>query len=195
MHRKSSRSAFFSAIFYDLRSLHSGTCLNTKSPRAFRWKRAFCTWIPSSLLSGYTLNRQTGHGRGRNLGTRLIFSPPRVVRSSNVQYLPHLHRDTSHWSIVLINQADSEVKLKQMDKGQNLNILRDLLWALKLGLFSLNCYRRGRDALKLTEKWIGRKACIKKRTNCQVRTHDKYLGIIAFRKFDVGIRNLISIID
>ena len=44
-HRKSSRSAFFSAIFYDLRSLHSGTCLNTKTPRAFRWKRAFCTWI------------------------------------------------------------------------------------------------------------------------------------------------------
>ena len=52
--------------------------------------------------------------------------------SSSVQYLPHLHRDTSHWSIVLINQADSEVKLE----------LRDLLWALKLRLFSLNCYRR-----------------------------------------------------
>ena len=28
-----------------LRSLHSGTCLNAKTPRAFRWKRAFCTWI------------------------------------------------------------------------------------------------------------------------------------------------------
>ena len=29
----------------DLRSLHSGTCLNAKTPRAFRWKRTFCTWI------------------------------------------------------------------------------------------------------------------------------------------------------
>ena len=49
--------------------------------------------------------------------------------------------------------------------------------------------------MQLTEKRIGRKACIKKRTNFQVRTHDKYLGIIAFRKFDVEIRNLICIID
>ena len=45
VHQKSSRSAFFSAIFYDLRSLHSGTCLSTKTPRAFRWKRAFSTRI------------------------------------------------------------------------------------------------------------------------------------------------------
>ena len=43
--RKSSRSASFSTIFYDLRSLHPGTCLNTKTPRAFRWKRSFSTWI------------------------------------------------------------------------------------------------------------------------------------------------------
>ena len=38
------RNAILS-MFNDLRSLHSGTCLNTKTPRAFRWKRAFCTWI------------------------------------------------------------------------------------------------------------------------------------------------------
>ena len=56
----------------------------------------------SLLLSGYALNRQTGHGRGRDLGTRSIFSLPRVVRSINVQYLPHPHRDTSPLSIVLI---------------------------------------------------------------------------------------------
>ena len=31
--------------------------------------------------------------------TRLIFSLPRVVRSSNVQYLPYSHRDTLPWSI------------------------------------------------------------------------------------------------
>ena len=34
---------FFSATLYDLRSLHPGTCLNTKTSRAFRWKRAFST--------------------------------------------------------------------------------------------------------------------------------------------------------
>ena len=47
---KSSRSAFFSATAYDLRSLLSGTCLDTKTPRAFRWKRAFSTCI-STLAS------------------------------------------------------------------------------------------------------------------------------------------------
>ena len=36
---------FFSAIPYDLRSLHPGTCLNTKTPHAFRWKRAFSNCI------------------------------------------------------------------------------------------------------------------------------------------------------
>ena len=81
--RKSSLSAFFSALFYDLRSFHPGT-----------YER-FLLAFPSSLLSGYALNKQTGHGRERDLNTRSIFSLPRVVRSINIQYLPHPHRDTS----------------------------------------------------------------------------------------------------
>ena len=50
--------------------------------------------------------------------------------------------DTLPLSIILINQSDSEVKLKQIDDGKNLNILWDLLRAPKLGLLSLKCYRR-----------------------------------------------------
>ena len=46
--RNSSWSAFFSAILYDLRSLHPGTCLNTKTPYTFRLKRAFPTRISKS---------------------------------------------------------------------------------------------------------------------------------------------------
>ena len=61
----------------------------------------------------------TRHGREGDLGTRSIFSLPRVVRSINVQYLPYPQRDTSPQSIVLINQSDSEVKLKQITNGQN----------------------------------------------------------------------------
>ena len=72
--RNSSRSAFFSAILYDLRSLHP---------------ERFLPVFPSPLLSGYALDKQTGHGRGRDLGTMSIFSLPRVVRSINVQYLLH----------------------------------------------------------------------------------------------------------
>ena len=49
---------------------------------------------------------RTGHGRERDLGTRSIFSLPWVVRSINVQYLPHPHRDTSDKPIVLIKQSD-----------------------------------------------------------------------------------------
>ena len=49
----------------------------------------FGSAFPSSLLSGYALNKQTGHGRGRNLGRRSIFTLARVVRSTNVQYSPH----------------------------------------------------------------------------------------------------------
>ena len=45
----------------------------------------------------------------------------------------------------LINQSDRESKLKQINNGQNLNILRGLLWASKLRLFSLKCYRRAKD--------------------------------------------------
>ena len=36
---------FFSAILYDLKLSHPGTCLDTKTPHAFRWKRAFYTYI------------------------------------------------------------------------------------------------------------------------------------------------------
>ena len=93
--RKSSRLAFSTAIVYNLRSFHPGTCLNTKLPAHFAGNKRFLPAFPSSLLSGYALDNQTGNGRGRDLGTRSIFSLPRVVRSINVQYLPHSHRDTS----------------------------------------------------------------------------------------------------
>ena len=68
-----------------------------KLPTHFAGNERFLPEFPSSLLSGNALNKQ--NGQGRNLGTRLIFSLPRVVRSSNVQYLPYPHRDTSPWSI------------------------------------------------------------------------------------------------
>ena len=61
----------------------------------FTGNERFLLAFPSSLLSGYALNKQTGHGRERDLNTRSIFSLPRVVRSINIQYLPHPHRDTS----------------------------------------------------------------------------------------------------
>ena len=64
-------------------------------PRILLETSVFYLNFPISLLSGNALNKQTGHGRGRNLGTRLIFTPPRVVQSINVQYLPHPHRDNS----------------------------------------------------------------------------------------------------
>ena len=60
-----------------------------KLPTHFAGNERFLPEFPSSLLSGYALNTQTGHGRERDLGTRSIFSLPRVVRSINVQYLPH----------------------------------------------------------------------------------------------------------
>ena len=59
--------------------------LSTHSAGNERFGSAF----PSSLLSGYALNKQTGHGRGRNLGRRSISTLARVVRSTNVQYSPH----------------------------------------------------------------------------------------------------------
>ena len=61
----------------------------------FAGDERFLLAFPSSLLSGYALNNQTGHGRGRDLDTRSVFSLPRVVRSINVQYLLHPRRDTS----------------------------------------------------------------------------------------------------
>ena len=76
VHRKSSRSASFSAIFYDLRSLHSRTSLNTKTPRAFRWKQVFSTRI-SKFASFWLCFEQANWTRPRKkLGTRLIFSLP-----------------------------------------------------------------------------------------------------------------------
>ena len=81
-----------------------------------------------------------------------VFSLPQVVRSIDVQYLPHPHRDTSPQSIVLINQSHSEVKLKQMNNRQNLK--PDLLGEPKLGLFLQKCHTRGRCVVKLTMRQI-----------------------------------------
>ena len=67
--RKSSRSAFFSATLNDLRPL-------PKLLEHFAGNERFLPGFPSSLLSGYALNTQTGHGRERNLVTRSIFSLP-----------------------------------------------------------------------------------------------------------------------
>ena len=143
-HRKSSRSAFFSAIFYDLRSLHSGTCLNTKTPRAFRWKRSFSTWI-SKFASFWLCFEQANWTRPRKkLGYEVNFlstASGTVERCTILTPSPQRH-------LALIYCPD------QSSNRQNLNILQGLLWALKLGLFSLNCYRRGRDTVKLTAKWI-----------------------------------------
>ena len=143
-HRKCSRSAFFSAIFYDLRSLHSGTCLNTKTPRAFRWKRAFCTWI-SKFASFWLCFEQANWTRPRKkLGYEVNFlstASGTVERCTILTPSPQRH-------LALIYCP------YQSSNRQNLNILRGLLWALKLGLFSLNCYRRGRDTVKWTAKWI-----------------------------------------
>ena len=83
--RKSSLSAFFSALFYDLRSFHPGTCLKTKTPRAFHWKRAFPTCI-SKFASLWLCFEQADWTRPRKRleHTRSIFSLPRVVRSINI---------------------------------------------------------------------------------------------------------------
>ena len=72
-----------------------GHVLIPNFPAHFAGNERFLPAFPSSLLSGHALNKKTGHGRGRDLGARSIFSLPRVVRSINVQYLPHPHRDTS----------------------------------------------------------------------------------------------------
>ena len=58
------------------------------------------------------------NGHGRDLGLWSIFSLPRVVRSINVQYLPYPQRDTSPYSIVLINQSESEVELNRQTRGK-----------------------------------------------------------------------------
>ena len=93
--RKYSQSAFFSAVVYDLRSLHLGNVSLLKFPVHFAGNERFLPPFPSSLLSDYALNSQTGYDRGRDLGTRSIFFLPRVVWSINEQYLPRPHRDTS----------------------------------------------------------------------------------------------------
>ena len=68
-----------------------------KLPAHFAGNERFLPEFPSSLLSGYALNKQTGHGRGKNLGTRSIFSLPSVVGAINVPYLPYPHRDTRRY--------------------------------------------------------------------------------------------------
>ena len=78
--------------------------LSTHSAGNERFGSAF----PSSLLSGYALNKQTGHGRGRNLGRRSIFTLTRVVRSTNVQYSPH-RTETPRFDLI----QDSDVKVEK----------------------------------------------------------------------------------
>ena len=64
---------FSPAIFYDLRSLHPGTCLNTKTSRAFRWKQAFYTWI-SKFASFWPFFEQANWTRPRKkLGYEVNF--------------------------------------------------------------------------------------------------------------------------
>ena len=69
---KSSPSVFFSAIVYDLRSLDSGTCLNTKLHAHFAENARFLPAFLSSLISGYDLDDQTRQGR-RRLGYEVNF--------------------------------------------------------------------------------------------------------------------------
>ena len=69
---KSSPSVFFSAIVYYLRSLDSGTCLNTKLHMHFAENARFLPVILSSLISGHDLDDQTGQGR-RRLGYEVNF--------------------------------------------------------------------------------------------------------------------------
>ena len=78
-----------------------------KLPTHSAGNERFGSAFPSSLLSGYALNKQTGHGRGRNLGRRSIFTLARVVRSTNVQYLPH-RTETPRFDQI----QDSHVKLE-----------------------------------------------------------------------------------
>ena len=141
---KSSWSAFFSAIFYDLRSLHSGKCLNTKTPSAFRWKRAFSTWI-SKFASFWLCFEQANWTR------------PREKLGYEVNILSSTSGTIDHCTILTLSPQRHLALIycpDQPSNGQNLNILRGLLWALKLGLFSLDCYRRERDTVKLTAKRI-----------------------------------------
>ena len=78
--------------------------LSTHSAGNERFGSAF----PSSLLSGYALNKQTGHGRGRNLGRRSIFTLAQVVRSTNVQYSSH-RTETPRFDLI----QDSDVKVEK----------------------------------------------------------------------------------
>ena len=63
----------FLAIFYDLRSLHSGTCLNTKTPHAFRWKRAFSTWISKFASFWLCFEQANWTGSRKKLGYEVNF--------------------------------------------------------------------------------------------------------------------------
>ena len=110
-HRKSSRSAFFSAIFYDLRPLHSSTCLNIKSPRAFRWKRAFCTRI-SKFASFWLCFEQTDRTRPRKkLGYEVNF--PSIASGTIDQYTVFTPSPQRHLALIYYTDQipDSDVKL------------------------------------------------------------------------------------
>ena len=124
--RKSSRSAFFSAILYDLRSSHPETSI-PKLPAYFVENDRFLPAFPSPLLSGYSLHNQTGHGRGLGYEVNFLSTACGTVDEFTICTQAH----TSPYSI-----------------------LRGLPRALKLGLFSLKRYRRWTDAVNLTAKRI-----------------------------------------
>ena len=141
------RNAILS-MFYDLRSLHSGTCLNTKTPRAFRWKRAFCTWT-SKFTSFLLCFEQANWTRPRKkLGYEVNFlstANGTVDQCTILTPSPQRH-------LALIYCPD------QASNGQNLNILRGLLWAFKLGLFSLKLLLKGKRCSEIdreaNHKWV-----------------------------------------
>ena len=68
----------------------------------FAENELFLLAFPSSLRSNYALNEQTGHGRGRDLDTRSIFSPP-LDHGRNRSVQPWLRLLT--WITVMVNQA------------------------------------------------------------------------------------------
>ena len=142
--RKSSRSTFFSAIVYDLRSLHPGTCLNTKTSRAFRWKRAFstciskfaslwlCSWWPPKSLSRPCLVYEAN----------FLSTPSGTVDKCTILTpFPRRHLALIYCLDQPIRQGGETKTDKQRTKFEYSSE------------FGINC-RRGRDAVKLTAMQI-----------------------------------------